>query len=60
MPSPSWTGHTYPTVTLLYGLALSCGATEAAGTGGGTGDVGTAVLLQLYEGPAGNRKQGES
>lgn len=45
--------HTYPTVTLLHGLTLPCRAAEAAGAGGGTGDVGTAILLQLYEGPVG-------
>lgn len=49
-------GHTYPTVTLLQGLALPCRAAEAAGAGGGAGDVGSAILLQLYEGPRGNRK----
>lgn len=39
-----------PTVTLLHGLALPCCAAEAAGAGGGAGDVGTAILLQLDEG----------
>lgn len=39
-----------PTVTFLHGFTLPGGATEAAGTGGGAGDVGPAILLQLYEG----------
>lgn len=52
LPRVGWS-HTYPTVTLLHGLALPRRAAEAAGAGGGAGDVGSAILLQLYEGPVG-------
>lgn len=56
---PEWDRHTYPTVTVLHGLTLPCSAAEAAGAGGGAGDVGPAILLQLYEGPAGKGKRGK-
>lgn len=44
-------------VKLLQGLSLSGGAAEAAGAGGGAGDVGSAVVavLQLEERPGDKR-----
>lgn len=42
-------------VKLLQGLSLPGGAAEAAGAGGGAGDVGSAAVLQLEERPGDRR-----
>lgn len=51
---------TYHAVVLLQGLALPRRAAEAAGAGGGTGDVRPPVLFQLDKRPRERRNEGRA